>query len=144
MKEDLGSSETSVLTRATRRNIPEDTILHLCWRCLSSNSDCIKHYLGTKGSRMHLSDVEGYGHGGFLYSLARDSWNCHQRGTASYTVGNWTELVVSISVGKAGSKQEVVMDSRALKALDCFLKQPNTKAWVKENETGAEMSKKLL
>jgi hypothetical protein len=46
MKEALGYSETSVLTRATRRNIPEDAILH------SQRREYLKSYIAFTGWTM--------------------------------------------------------------------------------------------
>jgi hypothetical protein len=53
MKEALSSSETSVLTRAARRNIPEDAILH------SHRRENLKSYITYN----------------YLYLLIYHSWN---------------------------------------------------------------------
>jgi hypothetical protein len=57
MKEALSSSETSVLTRATRRNIPEDAILQSHGRenfkCYILGSGCVDPWLLEENGRLH-------------------------------------------------------------------------------------------
>jgi hypothetical protein len=53
MKEALSSSETSVLTRATRRNIPEDTIIH------SHRHENLKSYITVIGFHIITNTKQG-------------------------------------------------------------------------------------
>jgi hypothetical protein len=59
MKEAPGSSETSVLTRATRRNNPEDTILHRVSLVVYMESFKVMPVVHFYVFNLTLADVEG-------------------------------------------------------------------------------------
>jgi hypothetical protein len=63
MKEALGSSKTSVLTRATQRNVPEDAILH------SHRRENLKSYISIAVFRILKQNV--------LFTLFSITMNCH-------------------------------------------------------------------
>jgi hypothetical protein len=74
MKEAPGSSETSVLTRATRRNNPEDTILH------SHCRENLKSYTGLKSFYPDENLSTGKKHNVFMpYAVSEDEATTNTR-----------------------------------------------------------------
>jgi hypothetical protein len=77
MKQALSSSETSVLTRATRRSIPEDTILYMARSLLSVLNELSIYkfdFVGVQDIRWEGSWAEPEGEYTFFYEKRNQNY----------------------------------------------------------------------